>query len=97
MNGMRLLDVGQVSVATTSGGGHPPEFYADSIVNKLIHVSETATPHIRAQAMAYQDQMREVVLRGIRSAIASDHDTIIARLKAAGLYDAAAFVQTLGR
>lgn len=66
------ISVGQVLVATTSGGGHPPEFFAEQIVNRLILVGENAPEPIKAQALAYRDQMLGIVLSGIRQALASD-------------------------
>jgi len=64
--------VGNVMVATTSNGGHSPEFFAESIVRRLIIVGDQAPEPIRAQAYAYRDAMQAIVLDGIRRAIASD-------------------------
>jgi hypothetical protein len=64
--------VGQVTVATSSNGGHPPEFFAERIVARLIHVSETAPDPIKAQALAFREQMFGIVLDGIKRAITSD-------------------------
>ena len=66
------FNVGSVEVFTSSHGGHPPEFWAEQIVNRLIHVGNQAPEPIRAQALAYRDQMAAIVLDGIRQAIASD-------------------------
>ncbi|MET0651062.1 MAG: hypothetical protein ABWY63_00995 [Hyphomicrobiaceae bacterium] len=63
---------GTVTVATTSGGGHPPEFFAERIVAKLMHVAADAPEPIRAQAFAYRDIMRAIVLDGLKRAIESD-------------------------
>jgi len=67
-----FMEAGFVQVATTQGGGHSLEFFAERIVAKLIHVSETAPPPIRDQALAYQERMYQVVLDGLRRAVASD-------------------------
>lgn len=66
------MAVGNVMVVTTSGEGHPPEFFAERIVAKLITVADTAPEPIRAQAHAYRDSMYAIVLDGINRAIASD-------------------------
>lgn len=71
-NGIADMSVGSVMVATSSHGGHPPEFFAERIVERLIRVSDTAPEPIRAQAMAYREQMLAIVLDGIRRAITSD-------------------------
>ena len=66
------MAVGNVMVATTVDGGHPPEFFAERIVARLMSVSETAPEPIKAQALAFRDQMHAIVLDGIKRAIASD-------------------------
>jgi hypothetical protein len=64
--------VGTVSVATSSDGGHPVEFFAERIVDRLIAIGDNAPEPIRAQAYAFRDQMLGIVLEGIRQAILSD-------------------------
>lgn len=64
--------VGQVGVATSNNGGHPPEFWAEQIVRQLMYVADTAPEPIKAQALAYRGQMMGIVLDGIRQALASD-------------------------
>jgi len=66
------INAGMVQVFTTDNGGHSLEFFAERIVAKLIHVSETAPPPIRDQALAYRGQMYKVVLDGLRRAVNSD-------------------------
>jgi hypothetical protein len=66
------VGVGKVIVATTSDGGHSPEFFAEQIVRRLIHVGDKAPEPIRAQALMFQDSMRAIVLDGLRRAIESD-------------------------
>lgn len=69
-------EVMKVDVATTSGKGHPPEFWASRCVERLIQVSENAPPAIREQAMAYRAQMEHVVLLHMKCAIQSDRTTV---------------------
>jgi hypothetical protein len=66
------MAVGTVTVVTTSDGGHPPEFYAQRIVDRLIFVGDQAPEPIRAQALTYKDQIFAIVLAGIQRAIADD-------------------------
>ena len=64
--------VGQVTVATSNNGGHPPEFFAERIVARLMHISETAPEPIKAQALVFREHMLAIVLDGIKRAIKSD-------------------------
>ena len=63
---------GIVQVYTTSNGGHPVEFFAERIVAKLIYIGEKAPEPIKAQALAYREQMKAIVLEGLKRAIDSD-------------------------
>jgi hypothetical protein len=74
----------KVDVATTNNGGHPPEFWADRCVDRLIHVSDDAPLAIREQALAYREQLRSIVLLHMRRAIQSDRTTISYAVTEAG-------------
>jgi hypothetical protein len=91
------MNVGAFQVTTTSNGGHPPEFFAERICDRLISISETAPPELRQQALAYRQAMQIVVLDGIRRAILSDHTTVVHQLRQAGMEDAAALVLAMRR
>jgi hypothetical protein len=66
------ISVGTVTVVTSSGGGHPPEYFAERVVDRLIRVAEEAPQPIRDQALAFREQMLAIVLAGIMRAIESD-------------------------
>jgi hypothetical protein len=66
------VGVGNVTVVTTSGGGPSPEYFAERIMAHLIFVGDNAPEPIKAQALAYRDNMHAVILEGIKRAIASD-------------------------
>jgi hypothetical protein len=66
------IKVGTVTVVTTSNGGHPPEFFALRIVDRLITIGENAPQPIRDQALAFREQMLAIVLDGLTRAIVSD-------------------------
>jgi len=65
---------GSVTVVTTSNGGRPPEYFAERIMQRLIHLSDQMPEPIKAQAFAYRDQMQAVILAGIKAAIDSDRN-----------------------
>ena len=87
----------EVSVQAEINRGHSVEFYADRICGKLLHVSDTAPVEIRAQALAYQERIRDVVLDGLQRAVMSDRTTVAARLRLAGMSEAAVFVLGMGK
>ncbi len=69
---MFTMEMGQVWVQAEEGKGHSVEFFADRIVDRLIYVSDEAPDPIKAQALAYKDSMREIIIDGLKRAIASD-------------------------
>ena len=69
MSGAKL---GSVIVATSINGGHPPEFFAQLIVDRLMVIGDNAPEPIRDQARAFKEQMLAVVLDGLKRAIDSD-------------------------
>ena len=71
-------------VATSNDGGHDPDFWAKIVTDRLVSISENADPHVRQQAEAFRQQVYEVVLRGINSAIASDRTTLSVILRRQG-------------
>ena len=88
------MSVGPFTVATTVNEGHSPEYYTERLCNRLIHISATAPPEIRQQALAYREAIQSLVLDTIRRAILSNHTTVIYQLQKAGMNDAAALVHS---
>lgn len=87
--------LGSYAVHTTSNSGHPPDFWVDDIMAQIVHVSASAPPAIRDQALAYVEQIRAVLAAGVRNAIRSDHTTLIFHLRKAGMHDAAELIQAI--
>ena len=87
--------LGQVMVATTDHGGHPPEFWANRAIEQIAGISEHAPPHIRQQAEAFRQQLYEVVLRNMKSAISSDRTTLAYLLNSQGHADLAKILKEL--
>jgi len=86
------MSIGPFSVVTTTDGGHPPEFFAERISERILYVSLEAPPAIREQALAYQAHLKAIVLEGVKRAILSNHTTVINRLRKAGMPEAAQLV-----
>ena len=88
-------DVGQVQVFTSNEGGHSPEQIAEMAVNKIIAVSETAPPPIRDQALAYRNNIKDVILYYMRKMAQSERTTMWALLRKQGHEDMAEIIRRL--
>lgn len=73
-----ILDfrVGSVGVVTTHNRGHSAEELTDMAVNKIIAVGDSAPEPIRAQALAYRENMRNIILHYMRQAMRSERATL---------------------
>ena len=67
--------IGSAMVFTTDNGGHPPEFWAKRLTDRIMYVSQYAPPPIRDQAQAFKDQIEQIALFYIKEAIRSDRST----------------------
>ena len=85
----------KVDVIATSGRGMTAEEVAELALNKLISISDTAPPEIAAQAKAFRERMRLVLIHYMRQAIASDRTTVYNILKDAGHPDLAETIRGL--
>lgn len=84
-----------VSVISTSGRGMTPEEVADLAMSKIIHVADTAPPEIAAQAKAFKDRLRAVVIYYMKQAVASDRTTVYNALTDAGHPELAELIRRL--
>lgn len=76
--------LGIVKSSSVSGRGFTPEELAESALDKIIYIGKSADPAIRAQAEAYRDQIRTVLVAAMHQAIRSNNTTLINRFRAAG-------------
>ena len=65
-----------VEVVTTDNGGHQPEFWAKRASTQIIQIADTAHPAIREQALAFKDQVEQVILYYMKKAIECDRTTV---------------------
>ena len=75
-----LPELGIVEVATSNYGGHPPEFWAEQLTQKIVGYSDNNEQHIKDQARAYQDLIYTVCLIYIKNAIKSYKASLIQEL-----------------
>lgn len=66
----------KVDVVTTENGGHDPEFWAKRATARIVQVADTAPPAIRGQAIAFQEQVEQVILYYMKKAIECDRTTV---------------------
>ena len=78
------MSVGSIEVRTTNNRGFTPEEVAERCTDKLLHISEQAPPAIRDQAVAYKQQMTDVIASYMKQAIQSDRTTVYNAIKDAG-------------
>ena len=90
-----MMGLGPVMVETTSGRGFTPEEWTDRLLNKLIHIADTAPPAIRDQAIAFREAMRPAIVNYMKQAINSDRTTLSAKLREAGHNDVADLIGRL--
>lgn len=64
--------VGSVSVLTSNGRPHTPEEWANLAANRIISIGSESHPAIREQALAFRQQIRQIVAYYIKEAVQSD-------------------------
>ena len=86
-------ELGMIEIATTNFGGHPPEFWAKQLTEKIVGYSEDSEPHIKEQAKAYKDLIYRVCLIYLNNAIKSYKASLIQELLKAGEEDLAKIIK----
>ena len=82
INPFANAEVGNVTVHTTRNRGHSAEELTEMALEKVIRVSGDMPEPIRAQVMAYKDNLRDVLLFYMRQAMLSERVTIRAEIAA---------------
>lgn len=85
--------VGNVFVHTADNGGHPPEFYAERLVERLISISDNAPEPIKAQALQFKNSMYLLILDTLNRSAASERSRLAHELDKLGLSEVATFVR----
>ena len=87
--------VGKGDAHATEGKGHDPEFWAAQATKKICDISIDAPEHVKAQAVAFQNQIYTVILYTIKNAIESRDTTLINLLIKQGHGDMARIIKEL--
>ena len=78
------FEVGSVNVHTTQNRGFTPEEIAERCLDKIVSVADTALPEVQAQAQAFKDHIRAVLVFYMKEAVQSDRTTVNNALLNAG-------------
>lgn len=84
MQSVGVLLGGSVMVHTTSNRGFTPEEIAERALEKIVHVSSDAHPAVKAQAEAFKDSIRNVLVLYMKDVAQSERTTIANKLRDAG-------------
>ena len=89
------VEVGGVAVHTTDKRGFTPEEIAERCLDKIVSVADTALPEVQAQAQAFKDHIRAVLVFYMKEAANSDRTTVYNALLDAGQKDLAELIRRL--
>jgi hypothetical protein len=89
------LEVGSLGVTTTDNRGLSVDEVSEMAVNKIISVSDTAPAPIRAQAHAFRDACKKIVMYYMQEAIKNHMCTICNQLEQQGQKDLANIIRRL--
>ena len=78
INPLMDAEVGSVMVHTTSNRGHSAEELAEMALDKIVFIGEDAP--IQAQALAYRENIRRILIFYMRQAMLSERSTLRAEL-----------------
>ena len=85
----------KVEVHTTQNRGFTPEEVAKRCADKIISISDSATPAIQAQAHAFRKHIVKVLEFYMREAIKSDRTTVYNAIKDSGNHELAELIRRL--
>ena len=89
------LEIGNVLVATTNNKGHDPEFWAQTIADRIVSVGGNCHPVIAQQAEEFKEAVKATTLHYIKEAIKSDRTTLTAEFERQGHKDMADIIRRL--
>jgi len=94
-SGQMAALLGDCKVVTTSHRGSTPEELAELALDKIIHIGGRSDPVITAQAIAFKDRLRSVLVHYLTRAQEAERDTICAKLSQQGQSDMAAHIRSM--
>lgn len=76
--------IGIATASMVSGRGFTPEELVGHAVNEIISIGNNSHPVIQAQAEAFREDIKNVMLNYLRQAVASHNTTLTNRFTDAG-------------
>ena len=76
--------LGEIVATSVSGRGFTPEELAEQALDKIVYIGSNSHPVIRDQAEAFRNQIRGVLVRYMKQAVASNNTTLANRLRDTG-------------
>tara|TARA_R110000787_G_scaffold214888_1_gene323999 strand:- start:269 stop:559 length:291 start_codon:yes stop_codon:yes gene_type:complete len=89
------ISIGDLGVQTTQNRGHSVEEIAEMATNKLISISDTADPMVKAQAHAFRDKCKMVITFYVQEGIKNHICTVCNQLEQQGHKDLANIIRRL--
>lgn len=87
MSDMSILfgaELGNVMVMTTQNRGSSPEEIAEQALDRIIAIGDNAPPVINAQARAYREHIRAVLVHYMHEAVRAHNVTLVSKFRKAG-------------
>jgi hypothetical protein len=75
-------EVGHAYVCATQNRGHNAEELADMALNKIVYIGDNVPDPIKEQALAYRENLRDVLVFYMRQAMLSERTTMRAEIMA---------------
>ena len=89
------ISIGDLGVQTTENRGHTVEEIAEMATNKLISISDSADPMVKAQAHAFRDRCKWIIQFYVSEGIKNHICTVCNELEKQGHKDLANIIRRL--
>ena len=90
-----LTGVGQVTVATSENQGLDSDYWAEQCLKRIVSVSGQSASPIKDQALAFQEDIRQVLRYYMDQAVKSERTTIYNLLQKGGAADVAEHIRRM--
>jgi hypothetical protein len=89
------IALGAPTVRVVNNRGFTPDEMADFAVDKIISISDTASPEAKAQAHAFRNHIHSIIRFYLSAAVKSDRTTLSNRLNEMGHHEVASIIRSI--